>query len=147
MPVPSDPYDFVNGTIADGDQVDERFRRLYNALNPAVQGLDTSNMAIKVVHAPSAAQALQMKFLTDSPTIGSGGILNGATVSGSAFTTACVYAVASVVWYSDAGRTTFGDVGGAWISYRANGAGCVFDAYNPNGYYLYPTCRVLALGY
>jgi hypothetical protein len=46
MPVPSDPYDFVNGTIADADQVDERFRRLYNTLNPAVQGIDDSNLNV-----------------------------------------------------------------------------------------------------
>lgn len=43
MPVPTDPYDFVNGTLADADQVDLRFKRLYDALNPATQGLDASN--------------------------------------------------------------------------------------------------------
>lgn len=44
MPVPSDPYDFVNGTIADADQVDERFSRLYDALNPSVHGIDDANL-------------------------------------------------------------------------------------------------------
>lgn len=44
MPVPIDPYpDFVNGvTVADGDQVDARFKALYDALNPAQAGIDNS---------------------------------------------------------------------------------------------------------
>lgn len=51
MAVPTDPYDFTNGTIADGDQVDLRFKRLYDALNPTVDGLDATNFDL------SAAQA------------------------------------------------------------------------------------------
>jgi hypothetical protein len=46
MPVPSDPYDFANGTTADAEQVDLRFKRLYDTLNPAVigGGVDQSNV-------------------------------------------------------------------------------------------------------
>lgn len=42
MPVPSDPYNFTNGTTADGDQVDARFAPLYAALDHA---LDDDNVA------------------------------------------------------------------------------------------------------
>lgn len=44
MAVPVDPFpDFVNGsTVADGDQVDARFKALYDALNPAQAGIDNS---------------------------------------------------------------------------------------------------------
>ena len=42
MPVPSDPYNFTNGTTADGDQVDARFAPLFAALNHA---LDDENVA------------------------------------------------------------------------------------------------------
>jgi hypothetical protein len=79
MPVPSDPYDFVNGTIADGDQVDERFRRLYAAFNPAVQGIDDSNLnvsnttGIKSFLRLVSAQRIVMTGLLD---LGSTGILS-----------------------------------------------------------------------
>ena len=43
MPVPTDPYNFTNGTPADAEQVDARFALLYAALNGA---LDASNMAL-----------------------------------------------------------------------------------------------------
>ncbi len=46
MPVPTDPYNFVNGTTADGDQVDARFLPLYTALNGA---LDNTNLASNAV--------------------------------------------------------------------------------------------------
>ncbi len=46
MPVPTDPYNFVNNTTADGDQVDARFLPLYNALNGA---LDNTNLASNAV--------------------------------------------------------------------------------------------------
>lgn len=36
MPVPVDPYNFTNGTVADAEQVDARFSPLYAALNAAV---------------------------------------------------------------------------------------------------------------
>jgi hypothetical protein len=38
MPVPSDPYDFANGTTADAEQVDLRFKRVYDTLNPGRAG-------------------------------------------------------------------------------------------------------------
>jgi hypothetical protein len=41
-PVPSDPYNFVNGDVADAEQVDARFLELYTALNGA---LDETNLA------------------------------------------------------------------------------------------------------
>lgn len=46
MPVPVDPYpDFRNSIdIADGDQVDARFKALYDTLNPAVVGVDSANI-------------------------------------------------------------------------------------------------------
>jgi hypothetical protein len=44
MPVPSDPFNFVNGATADADQVDARFLELYKALNPAIVGLDSANV-------------------------------------------------------------------------------------------------------
>lgn len=46
MPVPTDPYpDFINNvTDADGDQVDARFKALYDALNPAAVGLAAVNV-------------------------------------------------------------------------------------------------------
>jgi hypothetical protein len=46
MPVPSDPYDFVEGTDAVADQVDERFKRIYDTLNPAAIGIDDDNIAV-----------------------------------------------------------------------------------------------------
>ena len=46
MPVPTDPYNFVNGDVADADQVDARFSPLYAALDGAV---DHSNMAVPKV--------------------------------------------------------------------------------------------------
>lgn len=36
MTVPTDPYNFTNGTTADGDQVDARFAPLYAILNGAL---------------------------------------------------------------------------------------------------------------
>lgn len=44
MAVPTDPFpDFRNGIdTADGDQVDARFKALYDALNPAAAGIDNS---------------------------------------------------------------------------------------------------------
>lgn len=42
MPVPTDPYNFTNGTTADGEQVDARFAALYAAL---AGGLDASNVS------------------------------------------------------------------------------------------------------
>lgn len=44
MPVPADPFDFVNQTVADAEQVDARFAPLYAALDGA---LDESNLAVK----------------------------------------------------------------------------------------------------
>jgi hypothetical protein len=41
-PVPTDPYDFTNGGVADAEQVDARFAPLYTALNGA---LDATNLA------------------------------------------------------------------------------------------------------
>jgi hypothetical protein len=44
-PVPVDPYpDFVPHTPALADQVDARFKKLYDTLNPAVAGLDDTNV-------------------------------------------------------------------------------------------------------
>lgn len=45
MTVPSDPYNFTNGTTADADQVDARFLPLYTALNGA---LDVDNLLAAV---------------------------------------------------------------------------------------------------
>lgn len=46
MPVPVDPYTFVDGpgNTASGVQVNQRFNALYGALNPAVTGLDYQNV-------------------------------------------------------------------------------------------------------
>jgi hypothetical protein len=45
-PVPSDPYpDFLVGALANGDQIDARFAELYKTLDPAVRGIDKSNIA------------------------------------------------------------------------------------------------------
>ncbi len=46
MPVPTDPFpDFRNGLdVADGDKVDARFKAIYDTLNPAIIGVDTSNI-------------------------------------------------------------------------------------------------------
>lgn len=46
MPVPSDPHTFADGAgnVASGVQVNQRFTPLYNALNPAVVGLDYQNV-------------------------------------------------------------------------------------------------------
>jgi hypothetical protein len=41
-PVPTDPYDFTNGGVADAEQVDARFAPLYAALNA---GVDETNLA------------------------------------------------------------------------------------------------------
>jgi hypothetical protein len=45
MPVPTDPHDFVAGTPAVADQIDERFKRIYDTLNPAEIGIDDENIA------------------------------------------------------------------------------------------------------
>lgn len=44
MPAPVDPWpNFINGTtVADGDQVDQRFKALYDALDPSQAGIDSS---------------------------------------------------------------------------------------------------------
>ena len=46
MPVPVDPYpDFVNGTtVADGDQVDQRFKTLYDMFDPSQTGISEDNL-------------------------------------------------------------------------------------------------------
>lgn len=45
MPVPSDPWNFVNDIdIADGDKVDDRFLELYRTLDPAAVGVDEANV-------------------------------------------------------------------------------------------------------
>jgi hypothetical protein len=46
VPVPTDPYTFADGpgNTASGVQVNARFSPLYNALNPAVVGLDHQNV-------------------------------------------------------------------------------------------------------
>lgn len=43
MPVPLDPFDFANDTIADAEQVDARFAPLYETLDHAI---DETNMAV-----------------------------------------------------------------------------------------------------
>lgn len=44
MPAPTDPYDFQNlVTIIDANLVNARFRRLFDALNKAVIGLDATS--------------------------------------------------------------------------------------------------------
>lgn len=43
MPVPSDPFNFTNGAVADAEQVDARFAPLYAALDGA---LDHTNAAV-----------------------------------------------------------------------------------------------------
>lgn len=46
MAVPVDPYTFADGpgNVASGVQVNQRFTPIYNALNPAVVGLDYQNV-------------------------------------------------------------------------------------------------------
>jgi hypothetical protein len=45
MPVPTDPFNFTNGTTADADQVDARFAALYATL---AGGLDLTNLAVSL---------------------------------------------------------------------------------------------------
>lgn len=56
MPVPTDPTpNFVPGTLADADLVDARFKKLYDTLDPAVNGLDEANVRTGGLWTASAA--------------------------------------------------------------------------------------------
>jgi hypothetical protein len=57
MPVPVDPWpNFINGTSpADGDQVDQRFKALYDALDPAQAGIDASMVKPASLTTPTLA--------------------------------------------------------------------------------------------
>lgn len=65
MPVPVDPYpDFRNGIdVADGDQVDARFKALYDALNPAAVGIGHDNMIPGGIVLADLAAAVLNNFL------------------------------------------------------------------------------------
>jgi hypothetical protein len=55
-PAPVDPFpDFVNGTTADGDQVDARMLALYRALNKAQIGLDAASIQDLAITTPLIA--------------------------------------------------------------------------------------------
>lgn len=59
MPVPSDPYNFANGQVADAEQVDARFAALYNTLNPAAVGIDDTNIKAGFIRQTQLAVAPQ----------------------------------------------------------------------------------------
>lgn len=61
MPVPSDPFTFVNGPtqIIDATQVNARFAALYNALNPASVGIDDTNVKPGLIRQTQLAVAPQ----------------------------------------------------------------------------------------
>lgn len=44
MPTPVDPYDFTNGTPADAEQVDARFKVLFDTLTRTAVGVDSANV-------------------------------------------------------------------------------------------------------
>lgn len=65
MPVPSDPYNFVNGvTTVDGDQLDARFLPLYRTLDPAQIGVDDSNVKPAGLSYASLAASIDARYET-----------------------------------------------------------------------------------
>jgi hypothetical protein len=80
-PVQTDPFDFVNGTTADGDQVDARFLKLYQLQNPAIIGIDDSNIKPLGIGtaslAANAVTAAKIEAQQAWQTVALGGILSG----------------------------------------------------------------------
>jgi hypothetical protein len=73
MPAPVDPFpDFVPHTLADADAIDQRFARLYAALDAAQAGLDAASMAAGYNPVVSPQQRLGMRFGTTTLTIPNG---------------------------------------------------------------------------
>lgn len=72
MSVPVDPHpDFINGvTVADGDQVDARFKVLYDALDPAQSGLSSDNVSVGGIVTASLADGAVTSTKIADGTIG-----------------------------------------------------------------------------
>ncbi len=109
MPVPSDPFTFTNGTIADGGQVNSRFSPLYAALNNAldVTNLTTTTENTWLKLAANADRKVAFGSYTDSDWGGGQYVANRTLPHGLGVTPVAAFMVGGTVLNS-------GNSGGIW---------------------------------